>query len=419
MELNITKNEREYLRELAKRQLEIANLPIMKERTEEWYAHNAFEGKRPMIIIETNTFWPDMQPEKKCESPFARYLEDQMLRNIVQHEKIDDDCICPDFIEIPLSIGAKEFGFDIKMSHSTDANGISLGYDWEHPFEFISEALDKVKPWEFYYDPSDAASKADAANDILGDILPTKLYNNANRWLFAPTQRMVVLFGLENWMMNIIDEPDEHHQLMQYLLDNYTSFVKWQEEQGLLTMNNGNDYIGAGSRGFTHELKAPANGKVTCKDIWINMNSQESYSISPAHYKEFVFPYYKEFAKMFGAVYYGCCEPVHPIWKDCLETLPNLKKVSISAWCDEEIMGEALRGQKVTFSRKPSPNFLGVGHDFDEAGYRDYIKKTLNAARGCSLEFIFRDVYTLTGDQTKPGRAVKILRELIESEWKA
>ena len=37
----VTQNERMYLRDLAKRYLELAALPIMAERTGLWYAHNS------------------------------------------------------------------------------------------------------------------------------------------------------------------------------------------------------------------------------------------------------------------------------------------------------------------------------------------------------------------------------------------
>jgi hypothetical protein len=147
------------------------------------------------------------------------------------------------------------------------------------------------------------------------------------------------------------------------------------------------------------------------------MNSQESVGISPGMYSTFIFPYYRDIADRFGLVYYGCCEPVHAIWDSYVSQLPHLRKVSVSAWCNEEFMGEALRGSRVIYSRKPSPNFIGVGTDFDAEGFRQHIRNTLRAARGCTLEFIFRDVYTLSGDRTKPGRAVEITRELIDEMW--
>lgn len=80
-------------------------------------------------------------------------------------------------------------------------------------------------------------------------------------------------------------------------------------------------------------------------------------------------------------------------------------------------MGEALKGSRVIYSRKPSPNFIGVGATLDEKAFRAHIRKTLAAAQGCHMEFIFRDVYTLSGDTSKPGRAVQITRELIEEMW--
>jgi hypothetical protein len=119
---------------------------------------------------------------------------------------------------------------------------------------------------------------------------------------------------------------------------------------------------------------------------------------------------------MYGLMYYGCCEPVHAIWEHGLASLPHLRKVSISPWCDEQAMGERLRKAPVIYSRKPRPNYVGVG-TLDEPAFTEHIAQTLRAAKGCHLEIIFRDIYTFDGDPTKPGRAVKIARRLIDSMW--
>ena len=83
-------------------------------------------------------------------------------------------------------------------------------------------------------------------------------------------------------------------------------------------------------------------------------------------YEEFIFPYYKRISDLYGIFSYGCCEPVDPIWDNCLSKCENLRKISISPWCKEELMGEKLRGTKVIYHRKPSPNFIGVGKELDE-----------------------------------------------------
>ena len=153
------------------------------------------------------------------------------------------------------------------------------------------------------------------------------------------------------------------------------------------------------------------------KDVWGFMDSQETVGLSPDMFGEFIFPYYKKIANEFGLLSYGCCEPVHPVWDKYIGTLNNLRKVSISPWCDEEMMGERLKGSRIIFHRKPSPNFLGVGTILDEAGVRQHIDKTLHAAKGCHLEFTQRDVYTINHDEAKARRYIEIIREEIEKYW--
>lgn len=74
-------------------------------------------------------------------------------------------------------------------------------------------------------------------------------------------------------------------------------------------------------------------------------------------------------------------------------------------------MGERLRGRKTVYHRKPSPNFLGVGKQMDEEALRQHIRKTVQAARGCTLEITQRDVYQVSGSIEKVRCYVEILRE--------
>ncbi len=73
---------------------------------------------------------------------------------------------------------------------------------------------------------------------------------------------------------------------------------------------------------------------------------------------KFSFPYYLEVSKLFVLLNYCCCEHINPIWEKYISKLLNLRKVSISPWCNEELMSEVLKGTKVIFHRKPSPNFI-------------------------------------------------------------
>jgi hypothetical protein len=102
-----------------------------------------------------------------------------------------------------------------------------------------------------------------------------------------------------------------------------------------------------------------------------------------------------------------------------IRVLPNLKKVSISQWTDEAFMGEALRGTQIVYSRKPNPNFLSVDEVLDEEAWAAHIQKSLEAARGCSVELLVRDVYTLHHNLDNARRAASIAPEQIDRHWRA
>ncbi len=411
-EIRILPEERRILRELAAKQAEYAALPEQKEKERLWYKHNALQGERPMIVIEEPSFEKEILPAARCTSPLARHMEHLMNRSIVNHELIGDDKVTPSVLNIDMQIDRRQFGMDFRMIRPKEQSEQLQGFHFDHPIRDLEEDFHKLRPSVNRYDPELNRLRLEAAREAVGDILPVGMKNHSIEWAGAITATAVNLMGLEELLVNMAAEPELAEKLLDFITADLERFIDWQEEKGLLTANNGNDFAGAGSYGFTDELH-PVPGQVRTKEMWFNMNSQESSSISPRMYGEQVFPFLMRLARRFGLIYYGCCEPVHSVWKDYVSTLPNLRKVSISLWCDEDYMGEALRGSGVIYSRKPSPMLVGTKDPFDEDAFRAHIGKTLEAAKGCRIEFIYRDVYTLGGDPTKMSRAVKIIREMI------
>ncbi len=414
---SVTPEERFYLRELAKKCQEYANLPVMEERRKRWYEHNALKGGSPLLVMELQTFINDILPPLKCVSPMAQEIESELQTRIVNHELVDDDKVMAGDYTVPWQIDFRLFDLGVKMHRAADSAGRNLGFQIEYDILDLRRDIEKLRPSTFRVDRAASFAKRESVESLLGDILPVNITNQSMTWFFGITARVVMLMGMENMFMSLMDCPELVVRLFNMIRDDMLVFSKWMEREELLTLNNGNDYTGAGSYGFTDELPGAAFAdKVRCQDLWVNTNSQESVGLSPEMFRDYIYPSYHELAKEFGMVYYGCCEPVHGIWESCIRNMPNLRKVSVSAWCDEQFMGNALRGSKVIYSRKPSPNYLGVG-DFLPEAYAAHIAETLNAASGCQLEIIHRDIYTLNGDRTRPGRAIKIARELIDKQW--
>jgi hypothetical protein len=415
---SITAEERIYLRELAKKCLDYAHLPVMAERRQFWYEHNELKGRRPMLVMELDTFIGDILPPLKCNSSAAKEIETVLLTRIVNHELVDDDKVLSADYIVPWQIDFRLFDQAVVYHSADDSQGRSLGRAYEYTISNLQRDFDKLKPSTFSVDRQATLAKKEFTESILGDILPVQIKNLSLPWSFTLTARAVFLMGMENMFMSLMDCPETMIHLFNRIRDDMLDFAKWMESEDLLTLNNGNDYAGAGSYGFTHELPvSDFTGKVRRKDLWLNLNSQESVGLSPEVFREYIYPANRDLAREFGMVYYGCCEPVHETW-NCIKDIPNLRKVSISPWCNQQFMGDALRGSNVIYSRKPFPNYIGVG-DFDPQAYAAHIAETLDTARGCELEIIYRDIYTLNGDRTKPGRAIKIARALIEERWKS
>lgn len=415
----VSTEERKHLRELAKKQLKYSMLPIMKEREDRWYRHNDLKGEIPMIHFETWTFENDILPAFKCTSEAAKAIELQLNRTILNHECIDDDRVVPSWYTVGWDIKFLFFDMKIEREHSKDSHGRNLGHQFKYRIKDLKEDMHLLRPSTYSVDRERTIEWKNFVEDILGDILPVRM--GMSSLVCSPSQQVVHMMGMENMLFSIIDYPDEFHELMNRISRDYIDYIKWMEKEGLFLLNNGNDWLAQGSFGFTRDL--PGKGftwekGITTRDLWGYMDSQETVGVSPEMFDEFFFPYFQEIANEFGMLSYGCCEPVHAYWEKSLSKLSNLRKISISPWCNEEYIGEVLRGSRIIYHRKPSPNFVGVGKDLDEDAFRQHIQKTVRCAKGCKLEFSFRDVYTLEGNTDKPRRAVQIVREVLEDSWK-
>ena len=123
IDLSISSKEKQYLRDLAKKQLEYSMLPIMREREERWYKHNDLQGDIPMIHFETWTCEQDLLPPLQCESQAARDIELQLYRAVVNHEMIDDDRVVPSWYTIYWRTCFELFNLKVEREHSKDSSG--------------------------------------------------------------------------------------------------------------------------------------------------------------------------------------------------------------------------------------------------------------------------------------------------------
>lgn len=405
----ISTDDRIILRELAKKQYEYSQTDKNQQRIEEWKNHNSLKGNRPMIHLEMWTFAEEIIPERlQCQGIFAREIETKLYCNFLNQELFDDDRVTPDHFPLAYDTHFTLFNISIQK-HNSDG---SLGHEFISVIEDLEDDYNKLQKTNFGVDIASTMLKKRILEETFGDILPVELKMDC---LYSvPTQMLVHFMKMENMMFNIYDYPELFKEMMGRIADDTLAYYRMLEDKQLILPTVGGEELGQGSWCYNLELPTAEDTKsriLTTKDVWGFMDSQETVGLSPEMFEEFIFPCYKKIASQYGLLSYGCCEPVDPIWDNCISKLDNLRKVSISPWCNEEYMGEQLKGSSIIYHRKPSPNYLGIGTVLDEAAVRESLRKTKEAAKGCKLEITQRDVYTINRDIGKAKRYVDIIKD--------
>ena len=405
--------DRQRLRDLAKRKVEIANDPVNLDRKSEWYRHRRREPGRPLILIEAGEIagLVGAMEGGTCTSEPAKWIEAGMLLEEYMWSVVKDDHVVLPVLRAGWQAWASDYGVEVPRTTGESSQYGRGSAKWDSPIKDLTADFHKLKPRTFHVNREGTLKHKEYLDDVFGDILTIELGCGGFWWSLGMTWTLIELIGLENMMLAMVDQPEGLHRMMAFLRDDNLAFIHWVEKEGLLSLNNTDHYTGSGSLGFTHELPAPGyvpGQPARLKDMWALSESQETVSVSPAMFEEFIFPYQLAVAKEFGLCYYGCCEPVNNRWH-VLKRLPNLRAVSVSPWADEAFMAQAC-GREVLYCRKPNPAMISTPH-FDEAAIRADLRHTLETARNCNVEIVMKDIHTISGDKSRPARWVQLARE--------
>jgi hypothetical protein len=397
------------LRGLLRRKRELAQDPSMADRSALWTEHAALRSRRPMVLAETGGVLDELIPlsSLRCREEWARAMERSLHEQIFRAENVQDDWVLTPFIDYQWFVDLGDYGVETELVRGNNEGKLG-SYHWEPPLRDLERDFDRLRPRIFSVDrPRTMAWKAHL-EEHFGDILPVRR-RGGYWWTSGLTWAAINLVGLEPFMLAMHDNPPGLHRLMAFLRDDFLQLMDWVEREGLLSANNEDDYIGSGSIGYTSELPG-GNAPARIADLWGLSESQETVGVSPRMFEEFVFPYQEPVARRFGLLYYGCCEPIHKRIK-IIRRLPNLRRVSVSPWCDQEAMVNEL-GANYIHCRKPNPTLIST-ETFDEDAIRADLHRTLEICRGVPLELVMKDVHTLNDQPERLSRWVQLARQEI------
>ncbi len=406
------------LRELGKRYREACDSPRNQECRRLWRLHDKCQGERPLILTETDggieMVLPDYRP--RCQEQWARDQERWLVTQLAHFEIIGDDYPLEPFINVSWQNAIGDYGVEFHQT-SPDTGATRGAYHIDAPIKDLEREFHRLRPREFSVDRQRTLDAKELLEHVYDGLLGVRLRGHP-WWTLGMTWTAIRLIGLENLMLFMYDQPAALHRLMAFLRDDTLRLLDWMEKEQVLCLNNENDYIGSGSRGYTSDLpRDGSGGPVSTQDMWVLLESQETVGVGPELFGQFIFPYQDALAKRFGKVYYGCCEPLHTRWH-ILKDMANLKRIAISPWCDEPFMASAL-GNRYVYSRKPKPTLVST-ECFDEDLIRADLRGTMLATKkyGCTVEIAMKDVHTLAGHSDRLTRWTKLAREVTAEVYK-
>lgn len=402
--------ERSNLRDLAGRVAEVAAHPKQEEKRQLWYRHNALEPVRPMFLVFPEDCWEELLPVEastSVEDPFWRQWEWYLRHLIFRDTLLADDFVIEPEIYVTVTVRTGGWGVQAAEVHRPEqADG---SYSWTPPLS-DPEEIHKLKPASIDIDRAETDAVVDALEDVFGDILPVRRH-------CAPSSMCLYdvaahLRGIEQLMLDMYDRPEWLHTLMSFLSNEELRRRRLLEQEGVLTLNNRNHYVDSGGVAYTHALPAAGSGNTNVQlcDLWCHAAAQTASEIGPQQHEEFILDYELPILETAGLCAYGCCEPYTRKFDMLKRRIPNLRRVSVSAWCDVQTAAEALQDEYI-FSWKPNPAML-VGA-FSAERFREYVRNTLDIARGCCLEIILKDTITLQGEPERLYETIRVTREEI------
>jgi len=416
-EIILSQKDTDILRTLAGQIAEIACLPVHKEKARLWAKLNDLQSQRPMVWIN-EICWHEMNVDDELtlttEHPWARDQEDQLRKTIYQWKHLPADMIVSDFLSCPLAVHSSDFGIiedvDIVMTDQTsDIVSRHFNIQIKEP-----DDIDKIKMPVLTYNKKATELSYQAMCKVYDGIMPVKKVGQSHIW-FTPWDYLIRWWGIQEAMMDMILRPDMVNAAVSRMVDAWMMELDQFEQMNLLALDNDNTRIGSGGYGYTEQLPGDNYDPdhVRPNNMWGCSNAQIFSEVSPEMHWEFALKHDMRWLERFGLTYYGCCEPLDKKI-DILRKIPNLRKISVSPWCDMDSIIAQIGGDYV-ISRKPNPAIFAEA-DFSPDRARAQIREVLDKAAGnCHIEFIMKDISTVGHKPQRLWQWTQIAMEEVRS----
>ena len=399
--LPVTQKERNLLKRLAAEYRAISTDAVQDQRRKAWTELNGLITPAPQIYARAFA-WDEMPGSQlESETPLARQLE-QTLKYRIFWNSLEDDSIFEDFLLIRAIFRCTGWGYRIERHTSEKEKG---SFKVDYPIREWSD-LEQFRAPVHAIDEEATEAVYCTAQEIFDGGLELSLDRSPayQMWTGDISTDLGYLRGIENIMLDVMDEPEHLKKLVSMLAD------------GILATHLQADAAGDWNLAahcnqampYAPELAPPrASTPAKKKELWGFMASQEFTLMSPAQFEEFLLAYQKPILAGFGLVAYGCCEDLtNKI--GLLKEIPNLRRIAVSPFADvEKCVAQINRDYVISY--RPSPALL-LGCNWRE-NLRRQLKKDFELLKGCYFDITLKDIETLEHDSNRMREAIRIIRE--------
>ena len=396
-DIRLSSKDKDVLRALAAEVAEIAVLPVHKAKAELWRKLNDLDSERTMVWVN-EICWNEMnvgdELTLRTRHPWAQDQERGLRRLLYQWRHLPGDMIVDGFLTCPLAIHSTDFGIiedvdTIKMDETSDICSRHFKILIKEP-----EDIQKIRMPVVTHDEKATEIRYQAMCEVYDGIMPVRKSGQTHIW-FTPWDYLIRWWGVQEAMLAIIARPDMVHAAADRMVDAWMAELDQFVEQNLLSLDCNNTRVGSGGYGYVSALPGPRFEPEHVKphNMWGCSNAQIFSDVSPDMHWAFAVEHDLRWLTRWGLTYYGCCEPLDGKI-DMLRRIPNLRKISVSPWCNPERAVNEI-GRDYVISHKPNPAILAETQ-WDPVQARKNIRAFLDAAGGqCHVELIMKDVSTV------------------------
>ena len=415
--MSLSSKDKEVLRKLGQQYMDIALLPVHKEKVELWKSLNKGKMQRPMVCIDQLP-WNELNTDDELtcfvEDPFFREVEQDLRRKIYMWNHFPVDMVIEPYITIPKTIENSGYG----LKEDSEIREVSEGST--APARHFNRVLndyddiEKIKDMEITVDNELSELHMQTAREVFDGIAPV-VQGHGIQFHLGVWDYLTTLLGVDNAYFEIVDRPEFIHACMERITDATIAGIKQANE---LKLHNDISNTCHCSYVYTDEL-LPGFGEgkgPTSENCWAFGMAQLFTSVSPKTTEEFELPYISRMAEYFGMIYYGCCDRLDDRM-DIIKRIPNVRKVSCSPWSNRKVFAEKIV-DKLIMSNKPSPEFIAV-RTVDWDAVKADLKYTIDVAKAnnVNLEFILKDISTVNREPQRLTKWAEIAMELVQSEY--